>query len=48
MDRIISAIKNNEWEKRLPALKTAREQVLNQISTFSSFSNADPVSSYGQ
>jgi hypothetical protein len=34
MDRIKSAIKNNEWEKRLPALKTAREKVLNQYQLF--------------
>jgi hypothetical protein len=34
MDRIISAIKNNEWEKRLPALKTAREQLLNRYQLF--------------
>jgi hypothetical protein len=34
IDRIKSAIKNNEWEKRLPALKTAREKVLNQYQLF--------------
>ena len=34
MDRIKSAIKNNEWEKKLPALKTAREKVLNQYQLF--------------
>lgn len=34
MDIIKSAIKNNEWEKRLPALKTAREQILNQYQLF--------------
>ena len=34
MDQIKSAIKNNEWEKRLPALKKAREQVLNQYQMF--------------
>jgi hypothetical protein len=34
MDRIKSAIKNNEWEKRLPALKMAREQVLNRYQLF--------------
>ncbi|HUN56432.1 MAG TPA: glycosyltransferase family 10 [Smithella sp.] len=34
LDRIKSAIKNNEWEKRLPALKAARERVLNQYQLF--------------
>jgi hypothetical protein len=34
VDMIQSAIKNNEWEKRLPALKTARELVLNQYQLF--------------
>jgi hypothetical protein len=34
LDIIKSAIKNNEWEKRLPALKTAREQILNQYQFF--------------
>jgi hypothetical protein len=34
MDQIQSAIKNNEWEKRLPALKRAREQVLNEYQLF--------------
>ena len=34
VDIIKSAIKNNEWEKRLPALKTAREKVLNQYQLF--------------
>ena len=34
MDRIKSAITNNEWEKRLPALKAARDQVLNQYQLF--------------
>jgi hypothetical protein len=34
VDQIKSAIKNNEWEKRLPALKKAREQVLNQYQLF--------------
>lgn len=31
---IRSAIKNNEWEKRLPALKIARNKVLNQYQLF--------------
>ena len=34
IDRVKSAINNNEWEKRLPALKTAREKVLNQYQLF--------------
>jgi hypothetical protein len=34
MDKIKSAIKNNEWEKRLPTLKTAREKVLHQYQLF--------------
>jgi len=34
LDRIKSAIKNNEWEKRLAALKAARDQVLNQYQLF--------------
>jgi len=34
MEQIRSAVKNNEWEKRLPALKRAREQVLNQYQLF--------------
>jgi hypothetical protein len=34
IDIIKSAIKNNEWEKRLPALKVAREKVLNQYQFF--------------
>lgn len=34
VDIIKSAITNNEWEKRLPALKVAREKVLNQYQLF--------------
>ncbi len=37
IDRIKTAIKNNEWEKRLPALKLAREKVLNQYQLFPHF-----------
>lgn len=33
-EQIMSAIKNNEWEKRLPALKSAREKVLNSYQLF--------------
>lgn len=39
VDQIKSAIKNNEWEKRLPALKTARELILNQYQFFPHFVN---------
>jgi hypothetical protein len=34
VNQIKSAIKNNEWEKRLPALKIAREKILNQYQLF--------------
>ncbi len=34
IEQIQSAIKNNEWEKRLPALKKARELILNQYQIF--------------
>lgn len=34
LEQIKTAIKNNEWEKRLPALKKARELVLNQYQIF--------------
>ncbi|PKN51132.1 MAG: hypothetical protein CVU55_13440 [Deltaproteobacteria bacterium HGW-Deltaproteobacteria-13] len=34
VDQIQSAIQNNEWEKRLPALKTARELILNKYQFF--------------
>jgi len=34
IEQIKAAIKNNEWEKRLPALKRARELVLNQYQIF--------------
>jgi hypothetical protein len=34
IDRIKSAFKKNEWERRLPALKMARERILNQYQFF--------------